>query len=176
MAFEFDERGYLVVDGVYTDLRFPAMEIVKIGDDYYRIITNRIMESGEDLAKRLVPMPRYQPPVNLEPAVMAMAIIMFKCAFREVPKKLLEVGRAITDEELKEFMAQNGINQDHISEPGQVVVNGIYGKRYETTITVRQVEVNANTITLERELRERGIYAWSGAPKLLEIRVNQEDA
>lgn len=176
MAFEFDERGYLVVDGVYTDLRFLAMEVVRIGDDYYRLIPNRIMESGEDLAKRLVPMPHYQPPAILDHAVMAMAIMTLKCAFREVPKNLLEVGRAITDEELKEFMEQNGIDQDHISEPGQVVVNGIYGKRYETTITVRQVEVDANTITLERELRERGIYAWAGAPKLLEIRVNQEDA
>ena len=171
MAFEYDERGYLMVDGVYSDPRFSAMEVVKIGDDYYRIMANRIMESGEDMAKRLVPMPHYQPPAILDHAVMAMAIMTLKCAFREVPKKLLEIGRAITDEELREFMVQHGIGSDDISEPGQVVVNGIYGKRYETTITVRQVEIEANTISLERELRERGIYAWAGAPKLLEIRV-----
>ena len=172
MAFEYDERGYLVVDGVYTDPRFPTMDIVRIGGGYYRVMATRIMESGENLAKRLAPLPAYQPPASLEPAVMAMAIMRLKCAFRDVPEDLLTIGRAITDDELEEFMAQNGIGPDDISEPFKEVEKAVYGKRYETIITVRQARVSIeNSITLEGKLRRRGIHAFSGAPGRLNIRV-----
>ena len=173
MSFEYDERGYLVVDGVYTDPRFPTMDIVRIGKDYYRVMATKIMDSGEDLAKRLVPMPAYRAPVSLEPTVEAMSAMVLKCAFRELPEERLRIDRAITDDELREFMDKHGIGKDDISEPFEQVEKAVYGKKYETTITVRQVRVAIeNSIALENELRRRGIYAFSGAPKRLNIRVD----
>lgn len=175
MAFEYDERGYLVVDGVYTDPRFPTMDVVRIGGDYYRVMADRIMDSGEDLSKRLIPLPSYRPPVSLEPTVEAMSAMVLKCAFRNLPNERLRIDRAITDDELREFMAHHGIGEDDISEPFEEVLKAVYGKKYETTITVRQVRVEIeNSIALESELRRRGIYAFSGAPKRLNIRVNSE--
>ena len=175
MAFEYDERGYLVVDGVYTDPRFPTMYIVRIGSDYYRVMADRTRDSGEDLARRLVLMPAYRAPVSLEPTVQAMSAMVLKCAFRELPKERLRIDRAITDDELKEFMDKHGLGPDDISEPFEQVEKAVYGKKYETTITVRQVRVEIeNSIALEGELRQRGIYAFSGAPKRLNIRVEPD--
>ena len=172
MAFEYDERIHLLVDGVYTDPHFPTMYVVRIGADYFRVIATRIMDNGEDLAKRLIPMPAYRPPVGLEPANMATAIVCLQCTFRDVPKDMLEIGRAITDDELADFVARHEIGPDDISEPFKDVENAIYGKKYETVIIVRQVRVaSENPISLESELKRRGIYAFSGAPKRLNIRI-----
>lgn len=172
MTFEYDERGYLMVDGVYIDPRFPTMDVVKIGEDYFRVLATRLMDSGEDLAKHLIPMPKYQPPVSLEPTIEALSAMVLKCAFRQLPEERLEIGRAITDDELAEFMTKHEIGPDDISDPFPEVENAVYGKKYETVITVRQVRVaSENPISLESELKRRGIYAFSGAPKRLNIRV-----
>lgn len=172
MEFEFDERGYLIVDGVYTDPRYPQMEIIKIGDNYYRLAAARLMDDGQDLAEHLTIMPAYCPPTTLEPRTMEMAIMSLKCAYRNVPKSRLNIGRAITNEELEGLIKRHNLSGDDISESANVTIKAIYGAKHAKTISVRYIQVTTDdVISVESKLKLRGIYAYAAAPKTLAVRV-----
>lgn len=101
-SFEYTENGKLIIDGVYTDLKFPNGEVFKIGSDYYllRVIFaldgTRLLEPGDTytiidydscdgkfFADHLRFLVDYQPPEYFEPRIKPVIKITFPVVYRE---------------------------------------------------------------------------------------------
>lgn len=173
--FEYDERGYLIIDNVFADRRFPTATFFQIGAEFYRILhTARFSSSGADTAARLTLMPRYQPPASAEYSTPEVAVILYKVAFRHPPEDRLKVGRAITGDEFSAILERYNLDSvEDITNPYTTTVNSIWGKQYEQKITLRQLRIDDN-IAEEARLAERGIYAFADAPGRLSIRVKED--
>ena len=171
MGFEYTDDGNLIVDGVYTDLRYPNGCIVQIGGSWY-ICNHQLYNSGVELAKALRPLPRYVRPESLEPAIPEMAIMAYSCAYREIPEERLTIGRAITPEEFAKFATENGLTDGDISQEFEESWHEIYGDKHKKTYVSRQVRVEPlDTLRLEAELKAKGIEAHSGSIGRINIRI-----
>lgn len=173
MDFEYTDRGDLIVDGIYTNPRHPSGCIVQLGDSWY-ICTNRLYSSGGEFAKALRPIMRYVHPENLEPVIHPAAIMLYSCAYREIPKEQVAVGRAIRPDEIIDFANENGLTSDDISPEFLEIKHEIYGEKYKTTCVSRQFRVNPlDTRRLVSQLKGKGIEAHADLIGLINIRVRE---
>lgn len=165
--FEYKDN-LLVVDELYFDPRYPINPVVKIRDGYYMLpagyVTAKRISEGE-----LKPF-KDKPGTRARKAMQSFEYLMCRLIPREGFK--VNVGRAITEEELEGLKQEYGLTDDDISKEFDDEKGAIYGDDTKQTYKAIQIRVLANeAIALEEKLRERGIEASSGSPGRVNIRT-----
>lgn len=87
-----DDR--LIIDGMWTDPRFPTGKIVQIDEDFYLLPAGATCRDGFGTAKALVPLPDYTKPDGLEQISAKSAASLYKVAFRHSTIPLREYANA----------------------------------------------------------------------------------
>lgn len=161
--------GKLIVDELIIDPSLPNHIVVRIGADFYMLSNNRTGKVEEkDLRsyKKKVDKSWYRPTGNHHFWIHGL-----------IPRGgyLVEVGRAITEREFSEVVEKYGLTEDDISDEFTDTRGGLYGAGAEKTFTAKQIRVSSagEAMSLESELRDKGIQAASGSPGRVNIRVEQ---
>lgn len=100
--FEYLEDGRLVIDGIYTDLRFPSGDVFEINGDYYLLRVTfsfdgtRLIEPGDKytilpenscdgkfFAEHLRHIVNFQRPEYFEPRIKILMKLTYPIAYRE---------------------------------------------------------------------------------------------
>lgn len=163
--FEY-KNDLLVVDELIYDPSYPTKIVVRINRDYFMI---DIAETKKRPIENILP---YKKPVdnswrrgNLNWQFWINGLIP-RSGFK------VSVGRAITPEEFEEIIKKYGLTEDEISEEFNEVLGSIYGKEYAETIRSVQIKVpDHEAISLETELKEKGIQAGNTSPGRVNIRT-----
>lgn len=167
--FEYNSEGNLIVDGIYVDLHYQSSYIAQIGDNYYMFPSLSEPKTAEAFAKSLRPIPNYSRPSYFEPTVPELAMMVYHCAYRNLPERL---GRAITKEELDDFAAQNNIT-DESDELQAYKIRFVDGEPVKIFYTVQYFRVEGSeSISLASKLKDKGIEAFPNQIGVVQIRVN----
>lgn len=168
-TFEYDEEGKLIVDNIWIDesMNFRAvaeidgsyflMPRLTINEDYYKTpIVNDVVEM-----KRPIKEGSMEAPIDY--------YIKFNCTRRRGWD--IKVGRAITEDELKEFMEKHNRNDNDISSEFVDVVGDLYGKKWRKEFKAIQIKGFINPVIAASELRDKGIEAAAVGADYINIRV-----
>lgn len=164
-TFAYDDEGRLIVDKIFTDPSYPNGYIVSIDGEYFAL--NFGITSDKPTGDLLKPIKKA--PTERADEIAQHHYVLLMC----VPKDgfNVNVGRAITDQEFKDFKDKYNLTESDISGEFVDVIGGIYGDKYKKSFTVVQAEIKFKAIAAESELRAKGIQAYSGAPDRLNIRI-----
>lgn len=84
----------------------------------------------------------------------------------------VQVGRAITEQELEELKERLNLSDDAVSAPFEDSVGKSYGKEWTKTFSAVQIAVPlGEALLLEDELKKNGVEAFCGAPGRVNIRI-----
>ena len=163
--FEY-KNDLLIVDELIYDPAYPTDVVIRIDGEYYMINT---AEARNRPIKNIRP---YKKPVcnNWYRGTHDWQFLINGLIPRDGFK--VNIGRAITAEELREIVEKYGLTDAEISKEFDDMIGGIYGEEYAKTIKSIQVKVPANeAISLEDELKAKGIQAGNVAPGRVNIRT-----
>lgn len=163
--FEY-KNDLLIVDELIYDPAYPTDVVIRIDGEYYMINT---AEARNRPIKNIRP---YKKPVcnNWYRGTHDWQFLFNGLIPRDGFK--VNIGRAITAEELREIVERCGLTDAEISKEFDDMIGGIYGEEYAKTIKSIQVKVPANeAISLEDELKAKGIQAGNVAPGRVNIRT-----
>lgn len=164
---EYAEDGKLIVDKLWADPRHYDKFVVEISGEFFlmRYRTHNIKEKITET--------ELKPMIGriAETAVEAQQYlyVMQNCVPRSGFE--IELGRAITKSELNDFCKKHNITDDDISEEFIDTAGNFYGKKYRKTYTAIQVRVAENAVTLEQELKDKGIQAANINANRINIRM-----
>ena len=90
-----------------------------------------------------------------------------------VPRKgfTVEIGRAITEKEFNDLKIKYHLTDDDITGEFVDCKGERYGKKYAKEFTCVQIRVDGNPVSVESELKEKGIEAFAGNSDRVNIRV-----
>jgi hypothetical protein len=175
MNFEYTDHGQLIVDDAVFEPHYqPAGMVLRIGDEQflYTPLPAYMMGGSPIKAELLKPyLARvYEGWTHLDNGDYRMFNLCPRGGYAP-----LTVGRAIAPEEWDVFIDKHDLMDDTISDPFEDTYGAYYGpvpNDISIKMTCRQVAISGNAIYAESELKERGIYAFSGSPGRLNIRVD----
>lgn len=173
IEFEYDEDGKLIIDSAWHDPHFPTGYVLLIDGNAFLLPMGRNYNSGEDAVKIMRPLKFYTKDDKHTSKVRNYEYPFIPC----VPRNGFDInlGRAITSEELSDIREEYHITDDDISGEFEDVKGKIYGK-YAKTYTCVQVRVDASqAIKLESNLVSKGIEAGNIALGRVNIRVETDD-
>lgn len=163
--FEY-KNDLLIVDELIYDPAYPTDVVIRIDGEYYMINT---AEARNRPIKNIRP---YKKPVcnNWYRGTYDWQFLSNGLIPRDGFK--VNIGRAITAEELREIVERYGLTDAEISKEFDDMIGGIYGEEFAKTFKAIQVKVPANeAISLEDELKAKGIQAGNVAPGRVNIRT-----
>lgn len=163
--FEY-KNDLLIVDELIYDPAYPTDVVIRIDGEYYMINT---AEARNRPIKNIRP---YKKPVcnNWYRGTHDWQFLINGLIPRDGFK--VNIGRAITAEELQEIVERYGLTDAEISKEFDDMIGGIYGEEFAKTFKAIQVKVPANeAISLEDELKAKGIQAGNVAPGRVNIRT-----
>lgn len=163
--FEY-KNDLLIVDELIYDPAYPTDVVIRIDGEYYMINT---AEARNRPIKNIRP---YKKPVcnNWYRGTHDWQFLINGLIPRDGFK--VNIGRAITAEELREIVERYGLTDAEISKEFDDMIGGIYGEEFAKTFKAIQVKVPANeAISLEDELKAKGIQAGNVAPGRVNIRT-----
>ena len=173
IEFEYDEDGKLIIDSAWHDPHFPTGYVLLIDGNAFLLPMGRNYNSGEDAVKIMRPLKFYTKDDKHTNKLKNYEYPFIPC----VPRNGFDInlGRAITSEELSGIREEYHITDDDISGTFKDVKGAIYGK-YAKTYTCVQVRVDASqAIRLESNLVSKGIEAGNIAPGRVNIRVGADE-
>lgn len=166
--FIYNSEGKLIVDGIYVDLHCQSSYIAQIGDNYYMFPSLSNPKNAEEFAKSLRPIPNYSRPEYFEPTVPELAMMVYHCAFRNLPERL---GRAITQEELASFIEENDITVKS-DEKEAYKLRFVDGEPVKIPYTVQYFQVpSEDSVGPEMQLKDKGIEAFANQIGVVQIRI-----
>ena len=171
IEFEYDEDGKLIIDSAWHDPHFPTGYVLLIDGNAFLLSMGRNYNSGEDAVKIMRPLKFYTKDAKHTSKVRNYEYPFIPC----IPRNGFDInlGRAITSEELSGIREEYHITDDDISGEFEDVKGKIYGK-YAKTYTCVQVRVDDGmAILLEERLLKMGIEAGNIAPGRVNIRVEE---
>ena len=163
--FEY-KNDLLIVDELIYDPAYPTDVVIRIDGEYYMINT------AEAINRPIKNIRPYKKPVcnNWYRGTHDWQFLFNGLIPRDGFK--VNIGRAITAEELREIVEKYGLTDAEISKEFDDMIGGTYGEEYAKTIKSIQVKVPANeAISLEDELKAKGIQAGNVAPGRVNIRT-----
>lgn len=166
--FMYDEDGKLIVDSAWHDPHFPTGYVLLIDGEAFLLPMGRNYNNGAAAVKVMRPLRFYSKDHHTK-KIKDYEYPFIPC----VPKNGfdVQVGRAITGEELSNIREEYNITDDDISGTFEDVKGKIYGK-YAKVYTCVQVKVdNTKAIPLEEQLTKMGIEAGNIAPGRVNIRI-----
>lgn len=161
--FEY-KNDLLIVDELIYDPAYPTDVVIGIDGEYYMINT---AEARNRPIKNIRP---YKKPVcnNWYRGTHDWQFLINGLIPRDGFK--VNIGRAITAEELREIVERYGLTDAEISKEFDDMIGGIYGEEYAKTIKSIQVKVpGSEAIPLEEALKKKGIQAGNVAPGRVNI-------
>lgn len=164
---EYDSDDNLIVDKLLWDERVSNKLIVMIGDKFYLIPSN--FSTEKRTADELTP-------IKNRGYEKAREMMQSEYAIRNlVPRGgyVIELGRAITPEEFDEIKKRYSLGEDDISNEFMDKKGSIYGANYRKTYMSVQIRLDPpfEALSLEEELKNKGIEAFNVADGRLNIRV-----
>ncbi len=163
--FEY-KNDLLIVDELIYDPAYPTDVVIRIDGEYYMINT---AEARNRPIKNIRP---YKKPVcnNWYRGTHDWQFFINGLIPHDGFK--VNIGRAITTEELREIVERYGLTDAEISKEFDDMIGGIYGEEFAKTFKAIQVKVPANeAISLEDELKAKGIQAGNVAHGRVNIRT-----
>lgn len=163
--FEY-KNDLLIVDELIYDPAYPTDVVIRIDGEYYMINT------AEAINRPIKNIRPYKKPVcnNWYRGTHDWQFLINGLIPRDGFS--VNIGRAITAEELREIVERYGLTDAEISKEFDDMIGGIYGEEFAKTFKAIQVKVPANeTISLEDELKAKGIQAGNVAPGRVNIRT-----
>jgi hypothetical protein len=151
------------VDEIIIDPHYPNALIIKDRTNYYIVHIN-MAEKHE--AKSL---PHYRPYDGYDRMSENHEFALYGMAPRGGFKPL-NIGRAATEAEFSKIVKKYELTDDDVSAEFSSTLGEAYGSAKEV-IKVRQIHIHGTAIPVENEIRESGIYAFSGSPGRVNIRV-----
>lgn len=170
--FMYDEDGKLIVDSAWHDPHFPTGYVLLIDGEAFLLPMGRNYNNGAAAVKVMRPLRFYSKDHHTK-KIKDYEYPFIPC----VPRNGfdVQVGRAITGEELSNIREEYNITDDDISGTFEDVKGKIYGK-YAKVYTCVQVKVdNTKAIPLEEQLTKMGIEAGNIAPGRVNIRVESDE-
>lgn len=170
--FMYDEDGKLIVDSAWHDPHYPTGYVLLIDGEAFLLPMGRNYNNGATAVKVMRPLRFYSKDHHTK-KIKDYEYPFIPC----VPKNGfdVQVGRAITGEELSNIREEYNITDDDISGTFEDVKGKIYGK-YAKVYTCVQVKVdNTKAIPLEEQLTKMGIEAANIAPGRVNIRVDADE-
>lgn len=167
-SFEYNPEGKLIVDGAWLDPRYPEKPIVQIGEKFFFYNPPYEVTSPRENQFK---------PIVTGPGTSAVEMTCWCYAtYKLEPRrgyKLSPLGGCITPDEMQEIKKKYDLSDDDISRPFNTTLYKFYGKKYEKTIRCIQVrcKTSQGALKLERELREKDIWASNGSLGRCDIRV-----
>lgn len=170
--FEYDNEDRLIVDNLWYDPVLPNNRIIEIDGDYFIAPTfyTFLENSSKPITKE-----------QLRPMLKKLSVaskklpqhnyLMFGCVPRGGFK--VEIGRAITNDELSELVREYNLAEDDISGEFVDTKGGVYGESVKVGFTAIQIKASSGAIaiSIENKLRDKGIEAANIAPERVNIRV-----
>ena len=170
--FEYDSENRLIVDNLWYDPALPNNRIIEIDGDYFIAPTfyTFLDNSSKPITKE-----------QLRPMLKKLSVaskklpqhnyLMFGCVPRGGFK--VEIGRAITDEDLSNLIREYNLSEDDISGEFIDTKGGIYGDSAKVSFTAIQIKVpsGATAISIENKLRDKGIEVANITSGRINIRV-----
>lgn len=163
--FEY-KNDLLIVDELIYDPAYPTDVVIRIDGEYYMINT------AEAINRPIKNIRPYKKPVcnNWYRGTHDWQFLINGLIPRDGFK--VNIGRAITAEELREIVEKYGLTDAEISKEFDDMIGGIYGEEYAKTIKSIQVKVpGSEAIPLEEALKKKGIQADNVAPGRVNIRT-----
>jgi len=163
--FEY-KNDLLIVDELIYDPAYPTDVVIRIDGEYYMINT------AEAINRPIKNIRPYKKPVcnNWYRGTHDWQFLFNGLIPRDGFK--VNIGRAITAEELREIVEKYGLTDAEISKEFDDMIGGIYGEEYAKTIKSIQVKVpGSEAIPLEEALKKKGIQADNVAPGRVNIRT-----
>jgi hypothetical protein len=179
MEFERDHNGRIIVDDLIVDPHTQNWIIARIGDDYFALYFTDMVTDAKDAPCQFYcrgEAVKVNPYNGKIPAswdkVEEWSYIFYGCAPRDGFK--VSLGREISAAELAEVRKQYKISDDDITDHTFVChAGGLYGLDITYDAIQVRTQGGVSAITLERELSEAGIEAYSGSPGRVNIRVKK---
>ena len=167
--FEYNEEGRFIVDKIWDDPRFPNAVVVQIENSYFVLPSYCGYNNNIPTDKQLTPMPT-KLSSNATELNQRYYVLFYNCTKRNGFD--VQIGRAITDDELEELKRKLNLSEDDISEEFIDVKGKLFGKwgKQYTAIQIK-IPAGTNPITIETELTEKGIQAFNGCEGRINIRV-----
>lgn len=157
--FEFEEengRKRLIVDELY--FANGNFLWVKIKSRIYRLYPFSVDLLKGDVSKYLIKRGDEKIPQSASPLDKKGY-----CVYSMIPRDGIEVdvGDPISEDDWEELKLRLKLTENDISDEFEAVRGALYGKKYAKTMTCRQIALrnNENPISIESELREKGIEA-----------------
>lgn len=166
--FEYDEDNRLIVDKLYWDPKLQNRYIAKIGDEYFVLPRTTVTTRNKKITD-LRPIKSISATAEEQ---FNYVYVMYNCVPRDGFN--VDIGRAITQDELLELKKKYNISDDNISSEFIDKKGGIYGRKYMKTYTAIQIctsDFTNNPIDLEVELVKKGIEAFAVNADRVNIRV-----
>lgn len=168
-TFEYDEDGKLIVDNIWIDPAISFRAIAEINGSYFLMphLSNNVDYSKTPIVDDMVEMRRPASASSDEADITWY--LHFNCTRRcgwDV-----KLGRAITTEELKEFMAKYNRTDDDMSSEFVDVVGDLYGKKWRKEFKAIQIKGFLNPVIAAYDLRDKGIEAAAVGADYLNIRI-----
>lgn len=162
-------NGKLVVDEIILDPNLNQHIVIRIDTKFYALRSARAGEqqvTEKDLSpyKKQVANEWYRPSGSFQ--FMTHGLIP-RGGYH------VEIGRPVTEAEFSDIVARYELTEDDISDEFTDSRGELFGKDYSVSFVSQQIRLKTSeeTLTLERELRNKGIEASSGSPGRINIRV-----
>ena len=168
-TFEYDEDGKLIVDNIWIDPTISFRAIAEINGSYFLMphLSNNVDYSKTPIVDDMVEMRR--PASASSDEANITWYLHFNCTRRSGWD--VKLGRAITPEELKEFMSKYNRTDDDISSEFVDVVGDLYGKKWRKEFKAIQIKGFFNPVIAAYDLRDKGIEAAAVGADYLNIRI-----
>ena len=168
-TFEYDEDGKLIVDNIWIDPTISFRAVAEINGSYFLMphLSNNIDYTKTPIVDDMVEMRRAASASSDEANITWY--LHFNCTRRSGWD--VKLGRAITPDELKEFMAKYNRTDDDISSEFVDVVGDLYGKKWRKEFKAIQIKGFLNPVIAAYDLRDKGIEAAAVGVDYLNIRI-----
>ena len=166
--FEFDSDGNLIVDKIYV---LNGNYIIAVKDFYFIAPPLQVYYSSKNVKNITEHLRPFRGLINKKVSVVDSYAIynLLGCVPRDGID--VEIGRAITKDELDDLLSEYNITEENITDTFIDQKGEIYGK-YAKSYTAIQIKVEDTTpVELEHQLTQKGIEASAINPQRINIRV-----